>query len=187
MPMRDPDKIEQMERSSTLLLTHVDHLTGEEIGWAISALDIPGVRSRNLIPTLAKKGRPGHILLVEVEPQAEEEVGRLLMECFNIHGYNRIETTHVYQNTVIKEVKIRVHDGSGLVEGRVRLKRKAGDVRGPHFVESDDLFALHERICKELEKNISLLALRRHIESSAGSLHNEEICIDLALNRLESV
>lgn len=184
MSMRIQDKSRRMERSGILILTHVDHLTSEEIGWAISALNIPGVRSRNLIPTIGKKGRPGHILLLEVEPQAEEGVGRLLMENFNIHGYNRIETTHVYQDTVIKEVKLRVHEGSRSVEGIVRVKGKAGDVRGPHFVESDDLFALHERICNELKEGVSILALRRHIESSAGGSHTGEIRIDLPLNRL---
>ena len=59
-----------MEKEGILLITQIDHLTGEDIGWALEALDVPGIRNRNVIPTLTKKGRMGHLLLLDLEPKA---------------------------------------------------------------------------------------------------------------------
>jgi uncharacterized protein (DUF111 family) len=120
-----------MEKEGILLIAQIDHLTGEDIGWALEALDVPGIRNRNLIPTLTKKGRMGHLLLLDLEPEAEVDVGRLLFEAFGTHGYHRIQTHHVYQETEIKEISLIVQSGRRSLQEKVRVKRKKEQESGP--------------------------------------------------------
>jgi len=156
-----------MEKEGILLITQIDHLTGEDIGWALEALDVPGIRNRNLIPTLTKKGRMGNLLLLDVEPDAEADVGRLLFEAFCTHGYHRIQTQHVYQETVIREISLIVQRGVRSLQENVRVKRKTEQESGPYLIESDDLFILQKRIHAELDVTVSPLELRRQIEAIA--------------------
>ena len=138
-----------MEKEGILLITQIDHLTGEDISWALEALDVPGIRNRNLIPTLTKKGRVGYLLILDVEPEAEAGMGRLLFETFGTHGHHRIQTQHVYQETVIKEVSLIVQREERSLCEKVRLKRKTEQESGPYYMEGDDLFSLQRRIHEE--------------------------------------
>ena len=74
-----------MQKEGLLLLYQVDHLSGEEIGWMFDSLAIPGVRNRNLVPTLTKKGRIGHLLILDIDPEVEAEISNLLFECLAVH------------------------------------------------------------------------------------------------------
>lgn len=154
-----------MVKEGVLILVQLDRLTGEDIGWALESLAIPGVRNRNLIPTLTKKGRTGFLLLIDAEADAEEEVGRFLMENLDTYGYHRIKTEHIHHKTVTKTIKVLVSKGERITEDKVRLKGRDDPGDGPYFVESDDLFALQGRIVEELGGTVSPAELRRTIES----------------------
>ena len=154
-----------MEKDGLLLIAQADHLTGEEIGWALQVLSIPGVRNRNLIPTLTKKGRMGYILLVDVDANAEPEVARVLLESFAIYGYHRLQTRHVHRQVVIREMSIEIHCEEKSIKDKVRMKGLAEQNSGPYFVESDDLFSLQGRIQEELGITVPPKDLRRQIEA----------------------
>jgi uncharacterized protein (DUF111 family) len=163
----------------TLIIVQVDHLTGEQISWAMELLNIPGVKNRNLIPTLTKKGRIGHLVIVDVEPSEEETVGRLLMESLNIFGYHTLKTVHVHTKTVTKKVRVVVQNRDSSIEHEVRLKKSADKTDVAYHLESDDLLALQRRIQKELRENVSLLDLRRRIESLISSSRGDVLHISL--------
>ncbi|MHC4241359.1 MAG: nickel insertion protein [Planctomycetota bacterium] len=168
-----------MEKEGILLITQIDHLTGEDIGWALEALDVPGIRNRNLISTLTKKGRMGHLLLLDLEPEAEADVGALLFEVFGTHGYHRIQTHHVYKETVIEEISLIVQAGVKSLQEKIRVKRKKGHESGPFFIESDSLYILQKRIHEELGVSVSPLELRRQIEVIAEKSTKEPFKIAL--------
>ncbi len=159
--------MEHRERDGLLLVAQADHLSGEEIGWALEALSIPGVRNRSLVPTLTKKGRTGYILMVDVEPEAEDGVARLLLDTFGIYGYHRISTRHVHHEVVIDTKEIIVDRGRNSIKDTVRIKKVSGNDHGSCFLESDDLFSLQMRIDKELGVRLSPKNLRRQIEALA--------------------
>lgn len=148
------------------MLTQIDHLSGEEIGWAMAALDMEGIYNRNIIPTLTKKGRVGYILLLEIDPAKEKKVGSFLLETLNTHGYHKIKTTHVHRETLMREFSIIIEHGKKSVQTKARIKRRKYKVSGPYFVENDDLFAIEEIISEKFGFSISLKRLRQLIEQS---------------------
>ena len=168
-----------MEKDGLLLISQADHLTGEEVGWALEVLSMPGVRNRNLIPTLTKKGRMGYLLLVDVDADAEAEVGRVLLENFAIYGYHRIQTRHVHQKVVIKEISIVVRCEENFIEDKVRIKGLEDQNSGHCFVESDDLFLLQKRIQEELGVAIFPKDLRHQIEALAENSPGKAIHLAL--------
>jgi len=156
-----------MEKEGVLMLVQLDHLTGEDVGWAMEAKGIPGIRNRNLISTLTKKGRTGHLLLLDVDPEAEAEVGHFLIDSLATNGYHRIETRHVHCHTVIRQVKVIVKQKDLQLSAAVRLKRDAKKPGGPFFLESDDLFALHQQIHEKMSLTVFPVEIRRRIEVMA--------------------
>lgn len=168
-----------MEKEGIFLLFQVDHLTGEDIGWALEALRIPGIRNQSLIPTVTKKGRMGYLVMLDIEPYAEAEVARIIFESFATHGYHRIQTRHVFERTVIEEASLVFQRGEKSLRYKVHLKRRVEKEMGPYFLESDDLFALQKQIYEELGVNVSALELRRQIEFLAKAPLQDPIYIAL--------
>jgi len=168
-----------MEKEGLLMLVQLDHLTGEDIGWAMEANGLTGIRNRNLISTLTKKGRMGHLLLLDVDPEAEVDVGRFLFDSLMTHGYHRIETRHVHRCTVIRKVRVIVKQKEVQFSFDVRLKRDAKKPGGPFFMESDDLFALHQQIHEKMNLTIFPLEIRRRIEMMAEEDESETLYLNL--------
>ena len=168
-----------MDKKGLLIVTQLDHLSGEDIGWALESLSVPGVRNRNLIPTLTKKGRMGFLLVVDLDPEAEPEVGRLLMELFGTYGYHRVSTRHVHRPTRIERVEITVQERERSIRFTGRLKKSSTRKGVTYTLESDDLFALQKRIREEWGTSVTPLELRRRIESAAGEEHQGAIRISL--------
>lgn len=155
-----------MEKDGLLILVQVDHLSGEDLAWVIKALDMPGVRNRNLLPTVTKKGRAGHLLLLDIDPGAEAEVARFIVETIGSYGYHRIQSSHVYHATTIRERKLVIRRGGKEISEVVRLKSRRGDESGSFTFECEDLFSLLKRIREELDCFLSPMELRRKIEGA---------------------
>ncbi len=60
--------------------TNLDDATGESIGYAMHKLLQEGARDASAIPTLTKKGRPGHLIKIIVDRSSLERMCRILME-----------------------------------------------------------------------------------------------------------
>ncbi len=168
-----------MEKPGLLMLVQLDHLTGEDIGWAMKANGLPGIRNRNLISTLTKKGRMGHLLILDVDPEAEEQVGEFLLNSLTTHGYHRIETQHVHYRTVMRKVCVVVTHGEASIDGEVHFKRDAKKPGGPFFIESDDLFELHQQISEKLNLKIFPLEIRRRLEMMAAEDEGDTLYLSL--------
>ena len=167
-----------MQKEGLLLLYQVDHLSGEEIGWMFDSLAIPGVRNRNLVPTLTKKGRIGHLLILDIDPEVEAEISNLLFECLAVHGYHRIESTHVFQKTVVRNIDVTITKGNKEISGNIRLKQPVSGHLERSCFESDDLFSLLQNVYDELGAAMSPMELRSKIEAERTS-QNDRIRISL--------
>ena len=168
-----------MEKDGTILMVQLDHLSGEDLGWALEALDYPGIRNRNLIPTFTKKGRMGYLLLLDIEPEAESNIGSYLLNSFTTHGYHRIETRHVHRSTALRYVNVVVVTQAKQLTGTIRLKHDPRDKQGPYFAESDDLFALHQRITDEMNCKVFPWDIRRRIEAMAAEEPGDTLYLHL--------
>ena len=72
------------------LETHIDHLTGEEIGCAIDVLShTPGVLDTAWFSGIGKKNRPLGLLRVLCYPSDEERVGKALFRQTHTLGYRK--------------------------------------------------------------------------------------------------
>ncbi|MBW2604461.1 MAG: DUF111 family protein [Deltaproteobacteria bacterium] len=168
-----------MEKDGKIILVQLDHLSGEDVGWALEALDYPGIRNRNIIPTITKKGRMGYLLLLDIDPEAEADVGSYLLSSFTTHGYHRIETRHVHRHTALRTVDVTVTKEDRQLTAQIRLKHDARNERGPYFAESDDLFALHRRIKDELDCNVFPREIRNRIETMAAEKIGKKLYLNL--------
>jgi len=162
------------EEQGVILMFQVDHLSGEEIGWVLEADTIPGLKNRHLIPTLTKKGRPGYLLLLDVDPGLEAKAIGSVAEFLPIFGYHRFSTKHVFTKGISRAVSLVVHAHGRMLEATLHL-RSFSSLKGAdrHFVESDDLAVLHRRIKKELNMTVSRLELKKRIDTRLkGSVRN---------------
>lgn len=167
-----------MQKEGLLILCQVDHLNGEEIGWMFDSLALPGVRNRTLLPTLTKKGRAGHLLMLDIEPDVEKEVASLLFECLAIHGYHRVESTHVFQKTHIRLIDVTVRKGNKEISGNIRMKEPVIGRLERSCFESDDLFSLLQHVYDELGAAISPMELKSKLEAERN-VENDRISISL--------
>ncbi len=150
-------------------MVQVDHISAEDLAWVMDALSIPGVRNRNLLPTITKKGRVGHLLLLDIDPAAETDVARFIVETIGSYGYHRIPTGHVFHRTISQRKEFRIRKGEKELACSICLKKRGGDETGYFAIESDDLFSLVRRIRDELGCALSPMELRRKIEETAKS------------------
>lgn len=78
----------------TMLLVQTDSLNGELLSEAIEALYAAGASNVNVLPTVTKKGRPGHVILIDVRPAHLDLVENAIVDSLGVSGWQRMETTH---------------------------------------------------------------------------------------------
>lgn len=115
------------------LETHIDHLTGEEIGCAIEVLShMPGVLDAAWFSGIGKKNRPVGLLRVLCYPRDEARVGAALFRHTHTLGYRR---------ALLKRTVLPRHGGKAVLDSGKEVAAKYYDVDGATYVrpESDAL------------------------------------------------
>ncbi|UCD55951.1 MAG: DUF111 family protein [Candidatus Hydrogenedentota bacterium] len=167
-----------METRGMLILTQVDHLTGEEIGFAIDLIMSWGANNVYSFPGVTKKNRSGCVLLIDIDPDKEAEWARLLAEQLSIYGYHRLLTSHYSSRYLLQTRTVVIRKGYASMETEVRFKAAEGG-KGHGRIEHVDLVRLREQVQRELKSSVSLATLRAHLESRATSDTKGRIEIDL--------
>jgi uncharacterized protein (DUF111 family) len=168
------------EKKGLLLVFQIDHLSGEEAGWVLESETIPGLRNRQLISSMTKKGRPGYLLLLDIDPAQEEIVVQRLAEHLPVFGYHRLPTQHFFQRGIIEQVivNLRARNGRAL-EATVRCRTTMIGTTRRTFFESDDLLNLQQRAQRELDVKTALLELKQRLEKAYIGEIRERIEIEL--------
>jgi pyridinium-3,5-bisthiocarboxylic acid mononucleotide nickel chelatase len=102
---------------------NVDDVTGEVLGHTIEALMSAGALDAWLVPILAKKGRPGHIVSFLAEPAVVADLAEVLVEETGTLGYREHRVARSALAREVLEVEVR-----GL---HVRVKA------GPHRAKAE--------------------------------------------------
>jgi pyridinium-3,5-bisthiocarboxylic acid mononucleotide nickel chelatase len=102
---------------------NVDDVTGEVLGHTIEALMSAGALDAWLVPVLAKKGRPGHIVSFLAEPAVVADLAEVLVEETGTLGYREHRVARSALAREVLEVEVR-----GL---HVRVKA------GPHRAKAE--------------------------------------------------
>lgn len=126
------------------MIFQVDHLSGEELGWVLEDNQIPGVRNRQLIPTLGRKRRPGSLSFLDIDPAAEGEAVERVAHHFPFFGYHRFATRHVFKKGTSRSVREIIRDSRKRSIKAPLHYRSFSSGRGQRliFLESDDLLTL---------------------------------------------
>ncbi len=168
-----------MEKESSLILAQADHLSGEEIGFAIEKLMELGAGSVHVIPTATKKNRTGALLLID-PGENEERVADFLMRELEITGYNRISVTHVFQKVLFKKKRINVVVNGAMESFDCRVK-VVGEPGEPLFAraESDFFVDAHKKLNERFgPSSVSLLDLKRAVEPKLNNA-DDQITVEL--------
>jgi len=128
-----------------LILAQVDDRSGEVLGHAVDEVLALGARNVQLLASHTKKGRPGTVLLIDLEPEAESEVAAYLAVELGVWGYHVLESRHRHFQTRIEERSVTVACGALSREFRLPCKvfeHEGGVVRVK--VERSDVEAVTE-------------------------------------------
>ena len=101
-----------MEKPGTLFLFQIDHLSGEEVGYLVEQLYGWGAKNVNVISTLTKKNRPGHLVLVDPGRMDTEGLPDKMARMFGTCGCHRFETSHLCLGTAVKRFPSQYGAGS---------------------------------------------------------------------------
>lgn len=174
--MNVADAYRRHEHEGRLLFVQVDHLSGELLGDALGRLWAAGATNVQLLPTLAKKGRPGQLLLIDVRPGGLAAIEEVLLAELGVHGWHAVKTEHVHVETEMVEREIDVKTRSTVIHARLVGKRRKNGRE--IMIEHDACSALKEKVLAEAGLRIPL----RELVSLAKVALNQpgRGCIDLS-------
>ena len=112
------DRLVGHNQDLVVLEANVDDVTGEVLAHTVEALLAAGALDAWLVPVLAKKGRPGHVVSALAEPGAVAGLARILAQETGTLGFRQ----HLVARRALARQEVEVE-----VEGQaVRVKM------GPH-------------------------------------------------------
>ena len=170
----------QEARSAMLLiLAQVDDATGEVLQDVMERLHRAGSRNVQLLASLTKKGRPGHVLLIDVPAAREDDVALVLGTELGVWGYRVVESSHRHFDIHLLNKPLRVRVADEMLTFEVGWKRieKEGCLLAVK-IEHDHLASVRN----ELERKgvqVSLRWLRANLEQQL-SQDSEAPSLELA-------
>ena len=147
-----------------LILAQVDDASGEVLRDVMERLHRAGARNVQLLASLAKKGRPGHVLLIDVPAAREDDVALILGTELGVWGYRVLESSHRHFEIHLLNKPLRVRVGGEMLSFEVGWKRieKEGSLLAVK-IEHDHLAGVRD----DLERKgvqVSLRWLRANLE-----------------------
>lgn len=156
-----------------LILAQVDDATGEVLQDVSERLRASGARNLQILASLGKKGRPGHVLLIDVDASREQDIALVLGVELGLWGYRVLESRHRHFDIDKQQCSITLQVGGVSLSATIGFKTisSAGRQLGLK-VEHDDLARLRDGLA-ERGHRIALPQLRARIEQSLRSRAQE--------------
>ena len=120
-----------------LFIVQVDHLSGEIAGSAIEFFYAAGAANVNVLATVTKKNRPGHIFIIDGHPDAADAIEEVIMRELGSSGWHRMETIHrhVKVEPISRDIIIRcdnrflpfLAEGKRIIGKQVNLRPEHGN------------------------------------------------------------
>ncbi len=155
-----------MSADMRLVMAQVDDVSGELLGKFVRQLEEIGARNVQILASVTKKGRPGHVLFVDVAADLEDQVAVALASELGVGGYRLLRADHRHCDIRTETKTLAVTLGNDVHRFEVRTKRVSRDGRLLHVkAEHDDL----EEICAKLREHgrrVPHAALKTRVESA---------------------
>jgi uncharacterized protein (DUF111 family) len=151
-----------------LLMAQVDDAPGELLGHVIEEMGRMGAKNVQLLSSLGKKGRPGYVLLVDIDAEDEADFAGVLVGELGIWGYRILSSEHKHFEIRRYQTRLELHCAGSVDTFPLRLKRVMH--RG-EFVrvkaEHADLAAAANQL--KSRRLLSLSVLKAAVETAVGS------------------
>jgi uncharacterized protein (DUF111 family) len=108
--------------SEILMLVQVDDRSGETVGRALEELVGMGVRNVQLLTSHTKKGRPGMVLLLDLDRTLEAQVAVYLAAELGAWGYHVLEASHHHFDVAVVERRVTATSGATTAAFTVHCK-----------------------------------------------------------------
>jgi pyridinium-3,5-bisthiocarboxylic acid mononucleotide nickel chelatase len=147
-----------------LIMAQVDDAPGELVQDVVERLQRVGSRNVHILSSLAKKGRPGHVLLIDVPEQHEDDVALLLGSELGVWGYRVLESRHRHFDIELNSTPLQVRVGDLLLTFDLSWKRieKQGRLLAVK-AEHDHLAQIRDAL-EDNGVHVALRWLRTHLE-----------------------
>ncbi len=157
-----------MSEGLRLLMAQIDDAPGELLGQIVNQMAEMGAKNVQLLSSLGKKGRPGYVLLLDIDAEDETEFAALMAGELGIWGYRVLQSQHKHFDIRRYRTKLEVRRGDDVRVFPLRIKRIFNEgtfMRAK--AEHDDLAA----ICALLgqENNVHLTVLKAAVETAVGA------------------
>lgn len=151
----------------SLLETSVDDVTGEVLGSTIGELLKAGALDVQVIPTVTKKNRPGHVLQVLCRPGEEERLAEVMMRTLGTLGvrYSRMSMRFALRREV-RRVDVQIGDYRGHARVKLGLDREGRVVSlKPEY---QDAAEIAERLRMPVREVLARIACRARARFKFG-------------------
>jgi uncharacterized protein (DUF111 family) len=147
-----------------LIMAQVDDATGEVLQDISERLRTAGARNVQILASVGKKGRPAHVLLIDVPARQEDDIAVLLAAELGVWGYRVLESRHRHFDIRVQGKLAAVRLGDETVELEIGCKRiEAHGKLLALKVENDHLLRLRDLLAAR-GRNVSLRRLRTSLE-----------------------
>jgi len=155
-----------------LILAQVDDASGEVLEDSVKRLYEAGARNLQILASLGKKGRPSHVLLIDVPADQEDQVALLLGTELGIWGYRVLESRHRHFDIRVESKPLTVHANGTTLAVQIGCKTIARDgellaIKAEH----DHLVHLRDRLLA-IGMSVPLRRLRTLLETEIWTGRN---------------
>lgn len=151
-----------------LLLVQVDDATGETLQHTTQQMLAAGARNVQILSSMTKKGRPGHVCLIDLPAEREDAIALLLGTELGVWGYRVLEAHHRHFDIQIEARAITVNANTRSLVLPVRCKFiRKGERLLAVKAEHDDLAVLQSTLAAQGFAATALRRLRAMIEMQA--------------------
>lgn len=158
-------------------MVQVDHLSGENIGQVIGYLYNAGASNVQVIPTITKKNRPSHLIVIDCREKYADEIEEVIARELTTGGWHRINTEHRHLGTeIIKrtvEIKCDNKVFDFVVQGKL-IKNEQSSIRPEH----ENCIALKDAVFQHVGVHISLTEAHNKISELLNCSDKNEIFIE---------
>lgn len=148
-----------------LVMAQIDDAPGELLARTIEHMGAMGAKNIQLLSSLGKKGRPGYVLLVDINAEDEPELATLLVGELGVWGYRVLESQHRHIEIRTHQLRVELTIGGVVRSFPIRLKRIFSQGSFMRVkAEHDDLSS----IADQLDGAVPYSVLKAAIETAAG-------------------
>ena len=170
------DKSLIYEKEGLIFMVQIDHLNGEILGWAINSLYEIGALNVQIISTITKKNRPGHIFFVDIPKKCFDEIEEFFVKELSTTGWHLIKSQHrhIATEAIEKEITFSIDDK------KIKCRLEGKQIKGkPETVrpESRSCIAIYEKLKEEGVCSISFESLNSQLGNVLKDSSNKEILI----------